>query len=92
MKGFCQPTFCRFAGWRLWSGYCSPAASAAAVCRWVCDSGRLAEGGGGHAGGPLLLCGRSDWSGCVREVARCGVCDVCHSETPGISSLERKHE
>lgn len=88
LQMICQRTFCRSAGRRLWSGYYSSACAAA--CWGVGDRGRLAEGGGGHAGGPLPHCGRRSRSGRMCEVARCGVCDVCRSETAGISSLEKQ--
>ena len=37
-----------------------------------------------------MHCSRCNRSGRMCEVARCGVCYVCHSETPGISSLDKQ--
>lgn len=37
----------------------------------------------------MLRCG-CNGSGRTCEVVSCGVCDVCHSETRGISPLERQ--
>lgn len=81
-------TFSRFAGRRLLSGYYSSAC--AAMCWGVGDSGCTVEGDGGHAGGLLMHCGRCNRSGRMCEVARCGVCYVCHSKTPEISSLDKQ--
>lgn len=82
LKASSHLTVYRFAGRRRWRG-----PSSAAVGGGFVDGGRFAGGFGGHAGGPVLLCGHWDiGGGRLCEVAR----RAGRSEAPEISSLGKQ--